>query len=311
MLDLIFWIIIFILSLFFLVKSSDYFISSSENIGYYLKFPPIVIGIIILSIGTSLPELISSIFAILKDSSEIVIGTIIGSNISNIFLILGITTLVAKKIVVNKKIFRTEFPFFISTAFLLVLIILNGVVTIYESMVLLIIFITYIFYTIKEVKINDHIEIKKSKKINKDLFIFLISIIFIYFSAKYLIEATINISSFLNIGKEIIAVSAIALGTSLPELTVSIKAIKLKKYDLAIGNVIGSNIFNIVGILGVSSLFGKVVFSIDSLLWPLGLMLVGTIISYFIMVDKKITIQEGILYISIYLLFLFFLFGLI
>jgi cation:H+ antiporter len=311
MLDLIFWIIIFILSLFFLVKSSDYFISSSENIGYYLKFPPIVIGIIILSIGTSLPELISSIFAILKDSSEIVIGTIIGSNISNIFLILGITTLVAKKIVVNKKILRTEFPFFISTAFLLVLIILNGVVTIYESMVLLIIFITYIFYTIKEVKINDHIEIKKSKKINKDLFIFLISIIFIYFSAKYLIEATINISSFLNIGKEIIAVSAIALGTSLPELTVSIKAIKLKKYDLAIGNVIGSNIFNIVGILGVSSLFGKVVFSIDSLLWPLGLMLVGTIISYFIMVDKKITIQEGILYISIYLLFLFFLFGLI
>lgn len=309
MIDLIFWIIVFILSLFFLIKSSDYFITSSENIGAYLKFPPIVIGIIILSIGTSLPELISSIFAILKDSSEIVIGTIIGSNISNIFLILGITTIVAKKIIINKKILRTEFPFFIFTAFLLILIILNGIVTIYETIILLLIFVTYIFYTIKEVKITDNINIKKPKKITKDIFVFLISIVFIYFSAKYLIDATINISTFLNIGKEIIAVSAIALGTSLPELTVSIKAIRHKKYDLAIGNIIGSNIFNIVGILGISSLFGKVVFSIDTLLCPLGLMLVGTIISYFIMVDKKITIQEGILYLSTYLLFLFFLFG--
>jgi cation:H+ antiporter len=311
MIDLIIWIIVFILSLFFLIKASDYFISSSENIGYYLNFPPIVIGIIILSIGTSLPELITSIFAILKDSSEIVIGTIIGSNISNLFLILGITAIVAKKIIINKNILRTEFTFFIATAFILILVIFNGVVTIYETIILLLLFITYIFYTIKEVKLTEVIQTKKSNKIIRDLFIFFISIVFIYFSAKYLIEATINISSFLNIGKEIIAVSAIALGTSLPELTVSIKAIKLKKYDLAIGNVIGSNIFNIVGILGVSSLFGKVVFSIDSLLWPLGLMLVGTIISYFIMVDKKITIQEGILYISIYLLFLFFLFGLI
>jgi cation:H+ antiporter len=311
MIDLIIWIIVFILSLFFLIKASDYFISSSENIGYYLNFPPIVIGIIILSIGTSLPELITSIFAILKDSSEIVIGTIIGSNISNLFLILGITAIVAKKIIINKNILRTEFTFFIATAFLLILIIFNGVVTIYETIILLLLFITYIFYTIKELKLTEVIQNKKSNKIIRDLFIFFISIVFIYFSAKYLIEATINISSFLNIGKEIIAVSAIALGTSLPELTVSIKAIRLKKHDLAIGNIIGSNIFNVVGILGISSLFGTVVFSITTLIFPLSLMLVGTIITYFIMVDKKITIQEGILYILLYALFLFFLFGLI
>jgi cation:H+ antiporter len=311
MIDLIIWIIVFILSLFFLIKASDYFISSSENIGYYLNFPPIVIGIIILSIGTSLPELITSIFAILKDSSEIVIGTIIGSNISNLFLILGITAIVAKKIIINKNILRAEFTFFIATAFLLILIIFNGVVTIYETIILLLLFITYIFYTIKELKLTEVIQNKKSNKIIRDLFIFFISIVFIYFSAKYLIEATINISSFLNIGKEIIAVSAIALGTSLPELTVSIKAIRLKKHDLAIGNIIGSNIFNVVGILGISSLFGTVVFSITTLIFPLSLMLVGTIITYFIMVDKKITIQEGILYILLYALFLFFLFGLI
>jgi cation:H+ antiporter len=311
MIDLIIWIIVFILSLFFLIKASDYFISSSENIGYYLNFPPIVIGIIILSIGTSLPELITSIFAILKDSSEIVIGTIIGSNISNLFLILGITAIVAKKIIINKNILRTEFTFFIATAFLLILIIFNGVVTIYETIILLLLFITYIFYTIKELKLTEVIQNKKSNKIIRDLFIFFISIVFIYFSAKYLIEATINISSFLNIGKEIIAVSAIALGTSLPELTVSIKAIRLKKHDLAIGNIIGSNIFNVVGILGISSLFGTVVFSITTLIFPLSLMLVGTIVTYFIMVDKKITIQEGILYILLYALFLFFLFGLI
>ncbi len=313
MIDIFLWIIIFILSLLFLIKASDYFIHSSENIGYYLKLPPIIIGVIILSIGTSLPELISSIFAILKDSSEIVIGTVIGSNISNLFLILGITAIISKKIIINKKILSTEYPFFITASILIGFILFNGIVTIYETLILLIIFIFYIFYTIKEVKISEFIVDKKITKntIKKDIIIFIFCIVVIYFSAKYLIIATINISSLLNIGTEIVAISAIALGTSLPELIVSIKAIKLKKSDLAIGNIIGSNIFNVVGILGISSLFGPVVFSINSFIFPYLLMVFGTIITFFIMIDKKITVQEGLLYLSMYLFFLFYLFGFI
>ncbi|MDD4049589.1 MAG: calcium/sodium antiporter [Candidatus ainarchaeum sp.] len=309
MLELFLWILVFLASLFFLIKASSYFIKSSENIGVFLKLPPIVIGVIILSIGTSLPELISSIFAILKGSSEIVVSTVIGSNIANLFLILGITAIIAKKIVVNENIIKQDLPFFIGTSFLLVLILFNGFVSFYETLLLLFIFVFYLIYTIKEIDLSQTIVEKKPRK--KDflvnILIFSLSLFVIYISAKFLIDATIKLSTLLNIGTELIAISAIAFGTSLPELIVSIKAVKLKKYDLAVGNIIGSNIFNILGILGLSSIFGKVVFSISSLIFPLGLMFLGTILIYFIILDRKITIQEGILLISFYILFLFFL----
>ncbi|NCP71901.1 calcium/sodium antiporter [archaeon] len=313
MLELFLWILVFLASLFFLIKASSYFIKSSENIGIFLKLPPIIIGVIILSIGTSLPELISSIFAILKGSSEIVVSTVIGSNIANLFLILGITAIIAKKIVVNENVIKQDLPFFIGTSFLLVLILFNGFVSFYETLLLLFVFVFYLIYTIKEIDLSQTIVEKRPRK--KDflvnILIFSISLLAIYISAKYLIDATIKLSTILNIGTEIIAISAIAFGTSLPELIVSIKAVKLKKYDLAVGNIIGSNIFNILGILGVSSIFGKVAFDISSLIFPLGLMFLGTILIYFIILDKKITIQEGILLISFYVLFLLFLFNLL
>jgi len=313
MLTLLFWILIFIVSLFFLIKASDYFITSSENIGVYLKFPPIVIGIIILSIGTSLPELISSIFAVLKSSSEIVIGTVIGSNIANLFLVLGILAVVSKNLFINKKFIQKDVPFFIATSLLLFLVVFNGFVSIFETLILLFIFVIYIIYTIKEIDLSQTIVEKKplKKEVLKNIFIFVLSIVVIYFGAKYLIDATISLSEILNIGKEIIAISAIAFGTSLPELVVSIKAIGLKKHDLAIGNIIGSNIFNVLGIIGISSLFGTVMFNLDAFLFPLILMVMGTFLIYFIFLDRKVTKQEGFLLLALYVFFLFFVLGLI
>jgi cation:H+ antiporter len=311
MLDLILWILVFLGSLFFLIKSSSYLIKSSENIGLYLKLPPIVIGVIILSIGTSLPELVSSIFAILKGSSEIVVSTVIGSNIANLFLIFGIISIIAKKLFVNKNLVKKDLPFFIGTSFLFILILYNGVVSFYETLLLLFIFVIYLIYTIKEINFSDTIVETRPKK--KDfllnILIFSVSLLVIYISAKLLIDATIKLSSLLNLGTEIIAISAISFGTSLPELIVSIKAIRLKKHDLAVGNIIGSNIFNILGVLGISSLFGKVSFNFSTLLFPLILLLLGSILFYFIVIDKKITIQEGLLLLSFYVLFLFFLIG--
>ncbi len=321
MLALIFWIIVLIVSLFLLVKASSYFVDSSEKLGIYMGFSAFVIGVLITSIGTSLPELISSIFSILKNSSEIVVSNIVGSNIANLFLVFGIVAIVKKKINIDYDIISVDLPMFVAAAFLLGFIIIDLKVTIFETIISLLFLTVYLVYTIRSKTISEDKEIKKetkdfitkNKKSNlfQPIFIFVASIGVIFVGAEYVIESIIHLSRILNIGKDIIAVSIVALGTSLPELVVSLTAASKNKIEIAVGNILGSTIFNCVGVLGISSLFGNIIITPTILTYALPLMLSGVIIYFFVTQDKKITYVEGWILLIFYILFLGYIFGLV
>jgi len=312
MIDIIIWVFILILSLTILAKSSDKFTQSAERVGLFLRISPFVVGVTIVAVGTSLPELIASIVAVIQGNSEIVVATVIGSNITNVLLILGLSTLVAKKIKIQESFLRIDLMVFITSAFILSVIILNGTITIFESIILTICFIAYLNYIIKtkkpKKKIKPDIEKKPmSKKVYITLFI---SLILLFISAKFTIDSIVNLSSLIGIGKEIIAATVLAIGTSLPELAVSMSAARKGKTEIAVGNILGSNIFNIFMVTGIAGLFGTLYIPTNIIVTGSFFMILSTFLYYFSVKDKRINKWEGTFLLLLYILFVIQILGL-
>jgi len=255
--SLIILIILLIVSLYFLTKSADYFITYSEELGKKLNFSEIVIGLLIVSIGTSLPEFFTSIISLytIKNYSYFVVGDIIGSNIANICLVLGIFYLFNK----HKVSFSNEngIIFALLTIIFSILIYFNKLNKI-TGLVLLIITSYYLYKNVKNEQENEIKSEVKKEVIKKSYLLILLELAIagtiLVLSSKGVIISVEEISKLLNIGPEIISLSIVAFGTSLPELFVTISAIKLKKKDIAIGNILGSDIINIGLVIGVSTL---------------------------------------------------------
>ena len=318
--DLFFWIGVFLISLFTLIKSSDYFTSSAEKIGLVLGIPSFFIGVTIVAIGTSLPELISSIIAVIAGRTEIVIGNVLGSNIANIFLILGIAGIIAKKqLNLSRSLLHVDIPFLLGSSFLLAITIWDGLFTFFEGVILIAVLIIYSIYLVKsrehpEKEVRKQLRgvkgelanhtIKENKIPLKVLLILLLSIIGIYFGAKFTIDSVIRLSLLLGIGADILAVSVVALGTSLPELAVTFSAARQGKPEIAIGNILGSNIFNILAVMGIPALIHSLVIPSEMLFFSLPVMLIATLMFLFITLNKEITKWEGWLLLMFYILFI-------
>ena len=319
MLEILIWIAVFVASLFVLIKASGYFTHSAEKIGLFFGLPVFIVGVTIVAIGTSLPELISSIFAVLRNSSEIVVGNVVGSNITNIFLILGIAAIVGKKLKITYELIHVDLPILVGSAFLFAAMIWDGVFTLPEALLSIVGIIIYFLYTINSEKRHEDVEIKKEmkeelrkkKKLDiKTIAILVVSAVFIFIGAKYTIESVIKLSEIFNLGKEIIAVSAVALGTSLPELAVSITAVRQGKPEIAVGNILGSNIFNTFVVMGVSAFFGALIIPQSILTFALPMMLIATLLFFFITQEKEVTKWEGYLLLLFYVFFIGKLFNL-
>jgi len=328
---LIFWILIFILSLVLLVKSADWFVESSEKIGLALKISPFIIGVTIVSIGTSFPELASSIAAVLKGASEIVAANVIGSNIANILLVVGLSAVAARTLLVKRSLIDLDAPFLAAATGLFIFIVWDGKIVFGEGILLLLAFMVYFLYTIfqrreeiitpelmevlpggMEIKVlpsraeRRRKEIKeKSTKLNFKVFLFLIlGIIGLIIGANYTIESVLKISEFLKIPTALIAITAIAVGTSLPELVVSVRAAIKKKYEIALGNIFGSNVFNILIVAGIPALIKPL--AIDNLTFLVGLpfLVIATLLFVISGISRRIHIWEGAMYLLIYILFI-------
>lgn len=309
--NLFIWLGIFVVSLYVLVKSADKFTEFAEKIGLKLGMSPFVVGLTIIAIGTSLPELISSIMAVLSGSSDMVIGNVLGSNIANICLVLGIGAILIKSGKIEHNLRSIDLPFFIISIFLLGIFMLDGKITILEGVFSLVGIIIFILYMKSNIKNTTKKEIAKGVLIQKDGSSLLklsvgliISSVFIFFGAKYTIDSAIQLSSLLNIGKSIISASAIAIGTSLPELSVTISLVKKKNITGAVGNVLGSNIFNTLGVIGISSLFGTLIVSNFMLIFVLPVTLIATFMFYIITNDQKISKWQGALLLLFYVVFM-------
>lgn len=334
---LIFWIFVFIVSLILLVKGADWLVESSEKIGLILKISPFIIGITIVAVGTSFPELAASLAAVLKGASEIVIANVIGSNIANILLIVGLSTVVARKLAVRRSLIDIDLPLLASTTVLFAFILWGKdkrEVVWQEGLLLLFAFFIYLFYTISQRKaesekplpgggmVPEEIEtvlpsrierrrVKKPiEKLNFKVFFFLIlGIVCLVIGANYLIDSISVLSGILKIKISIIAILGVAIGTSLPELVVSVRAAAKKKYEIALGNIFGSNVFNLLGIMGLSALIKPL--SVDESTFEVGFpfMVVATLLLVISGITRRISAWEGAMFLLIYVLFVVKLFG--
>lgn len=324
MLLAVFWVCVFIISIVFLVKSSGYFTEAAEKVGVYFGLSPFIIGVTIVAVGTSLPELISSLVAVFAGSSEIVVGNVIGSNIANIFLVLGITAIVGRRMSVAYELISVDLPLLIGSALLLGFLLLDGSFGPIDGIISLALLLVYLLFTARSERHSDK-EITKEMKTEErelrsalrkrslllPLFTLFITGFFIYFSATYTVKSVINLAGLFGTGTDMIAITAVALGTSLPELSVTIAAARKKKAEIAVGNILGSNIFNALAVMGIPSLFGALTVPTTILLLGLPVMIAATFLYLFITQDKVITKWEGWLLVIFYAAFLCKLFGLV
>jgi cation:H+ antiporter len=302
--------LIFVASLALLVFSARFFTSVAEKIGLFLRMPQIVIGIFIVGIGTSLPELISGSLAVKQGTSEILSGNILGSNISNILLITGLAVVFNQSILkkgidlVSTYLF-IDLHFLIGSFFYFCMIAYDGVIKTPESLFGLAIFIIYSLYLIRNVESND-VEEKKKEKVPFPIMsvgILLAACLGIYFGAEYTISSLGKIALSLNVPSSIVALTLLSLGTTLPELVVNISAIRQGKAELAVGNILGSCIFNTLVIPPVASFFGTITIPRDLLVFSLPVMAASGLLFYMLAADKKMSVYEGLLFVVIYLVF--------
>lgn len=312
-------LLIFAVSLAVLVKASDLFTDAAEKIGVGIGLPPFVVGVTIVSMGTSLPELISSLIGITQGATEIVVGNVIGSNIANICLVIGTAAILSKQSLrVMYNLISVDLPLFMGSAFLFTLMAWDQIFTLGESLLLVVGYILYLFYILKssdeesqadmvpadsEDDDENHPGKLTSAGLLRESLVLTLGGILIFFGAQYTIDSLIKISAILNVGKELIAVSAVALGTSLPELIVTINAALKGKGEIAIGNVVGSNIFNIFVVMGIPGLLTALPVPASVLAPGLPTMLSASLLMFFIAQDNKVTIWEGWLFLILYIWF--------
>lgn len=336
-------------SLILLMISSDKFVMATEEIGLSLGVPGFVMGISVLAVGTSLPELLTGIISVNQGSSELVVGTVIGSNIANILLILGISAIFSKNFTILWDLMHGDLPILFGSLLLMGFIIyplstvdlqvfreishqiettgqgnpgMRSVVNFSEGLILLAGYLLYLHYYVlrnrEELQKVDKDEERPDFKPMSVVWIILGGI-GVYFGAQYTVDAAIELARLMGMGTEVIAASIIAAGTSVPELVVALSAVRRNNFEMAMGNVTGSNIFNTFVVLSVPSLAAPFIgdgqpikVGMDSVLFLQFPYYCATMFIFLVIVlDKTLTRTEGFVILLAYALFFSKLFGLL
>lgn len=307
---LLIWPLVFVASLTVLVKASDFLVQAAEEVGQALAWPQFITGVIIVGVGTSLPELVSSVFAVFSGTSEIVVGNVLGSNITNIFLILGIAGVMGRQLRIRYDLMKVDLPVFLISAVLIAFMIADGKFSLGEAALCM---VGLAIYLLNAIKGQQDAKAQAGRKpVQRSTWIKLIATPFLIFvSAKFTVDSVIALSTLINIGAEVIALSAVSLGTSLPEVLVTVSAARKGKAEIAIGNVVGSNIFNSLAVMGIPGLAGPLFIPQSVITFSLPFFLAATLIALVITVDRKINLWEGGLLLLCYLFFLGKLFGVV
>jgi len=294
------YILLFLVSLIVLLKSSDFFIDAAEKIGLSLGISPFIIGVTIVAFGTSLPELATSIASVFSGESEIVVGNVVGSNITNIALVLGLVAVIGKQIDLTYNVWHIDMPFLWGSAFLLWLTLQDGVFGLHEALLFIVGIVLFLSYSFKADKAD---ESERPVVAAKTYLILLAGGVGVWLGADYTIKAVTHLSTLAGISPEVIALTVIAFGTSLPEVIVSISAIRRGQAGMAIGNVLGSNIFNTYIVMAIPSFFGTLVIPPLVMTTSIPIMIILTILFGIITNNRKITRWEGCLLLMFYAYF--------
>jgi cation:H+ antiporter len=329
MINVIVNLVVLLVSLFLLVKGSEVFVDYVTVFAKKVGLSEFVIGLTLVAFGTSIPELISSLVASLRGSSEIVVGNIIGSNIANIGLILGLAGIIANVSIAEGVVKRDGYLMF-GASVLFFLFSMTGVISRLVGMLLVSIYLLYLLFLLKEKRIfHTHffegylhffikfgfVELLKKietaniwkdfRLISRDFVTTMLSLLLVIISANLVVDRAIWVSDTLGVGQGFIALTLIALGTSLPELSISVIASRRHKGDIVLGNILGSNIVNILFILGICSILSPIHISsfTTGFLAPF-LMIQSAMLLIFTFRSNVITRWKSIVMLMSYLIFI-------
>lgn len=304
-----------------LIKGADFLVEGSSNVAKRFHIPEIIIGLTIVSIGTSMPELFVSITSALEGYSDMAIGNVIGSNVCNLLLILGISTVI-KAVKFQRETRLIEIPMCLAFSIIFMILCNTGTeVTRNESTILISLFIMFIIYTIfmgikgekfdsKDENKTEIIEAENKTSIIRDVICIILGIVGLKVGGDLAVDNSVIIAKYFSVSEQIISLTILAIGTSLPELVTSVTAAIKGNSDIAIGNIIGSNIFNMLLIIGVSSFIKPIIYNPTYNIQMTILIISTLILSLFPIIPPKNEMSRfnGIVYLIMYAIYLGILF---
>ena len=306
--SIIIQVVILLAGFVFLIKGSDFFVDGASSIASLLKIPTIIVGLTIVAFGTSAPEAAVSITSSLTGSNAMAVGNVIGSNMFNLLMVIGISALLGD-LLMEKSTLNKDLPFLVGITILFAAFIVIGWdITNIEGIILLVILFIYLIYLIINArKSADANKVEKAKlSLPKSIFFMLIGLVGIVLGGDLVVDSASAIAIAFGMSETLVGLTIVAMGTSLPELVTSITALKKGENQLVIGNVIGSNIFNILFVLGASSAISAIPLD-SSLLIDVIFMVAVTILCFiFGKTQDKFDKKEGAILVACFILYMAF-----
>ncbi len=296
-------IVLFILGLLMLNKGSDVFISSAKKISNKLNISTFLIGFFMVAFATSVPEIASTAYASFKNADGVAIGNILGSNIANIALVFALALLFRSSKVTRKERVSTLKHLAI-TLFCAVIIISGSVISRVEGLVLMVLFFLYAYTEMRNEEHSRHVHLENLGRVEKQFFIFLGGAAIVILGSMILVNSAIELARILHVPQSIIGLTAVAVGTSLPELATSLTAVRKGYYEMAAGELIGSNITNILFALGLAGMISPISVDLPSMMVGMTNVILIGIILVLMGSRKRFTRVEGLILLTIYFEFL-------
>ncbi|MEX0882391.1 MAG: calcium/sodium antiporter [Cyclobacteriaceae bacterium] len=303
--------LLLLLGLVILLAGGKFLVDGATSIAARLGLSPGLIGLTIVAFGTSAPELLVSITAALKDASDIAIGNVIGSNISNISLVLGISAIVYP-IYLSKSTLKIDYPFTLISSLVFYVMALNGIISLTEGIILLVCFVSLNWFFFKKIEKVEFTEEEADKMKKQSVLLAIIQLIGgaagLYFGSELFVVNGTIIAQVLGVSERVIGITVIAIGTSLPELATSVLAAIKKETEMALGNILGSNIMNVLSIIGFTAVITPIgvapVFIYSDFVWMIGFTL---ILLPIFRINYTVSRLNGIFLVLGYLIYIYFL----
>ena len=310
MTEMMWSVVLLVIGFVLLIKGADFFVEGSSSVAKMLKVPSIIIGLTIVAMGTSLPECAVSLTASMTNNNALAVSNAVGSNIFNLMVVCGVCALF-NPLVVSKDTLKKEFPFSIVCA---ILLLVGGYIGMeigrVDGLILLAVFVCFLIWMIKsalKARANAGDEEYEVLPVWKCILFIIGGIIAIKFGGDFVVDGASTIAAKMGLSQNLIGLTIVACGTSLPELVTSVVAARKNELDMALGNVIGSNIFNILFVLGIAAAISPVAFIMENVIDIVILIVMSVIVWIFGWTKQKLTKTEGIIMLIMYAAYLVYI----
>ncbi|MBQ2665663.1 calcium/sodium antiporter [Methanobrevibacter sp.] len=306
--SIIIQVVLLLVGFVFLIKGSDFFVDGASSIASILKVPTIIVGLTIVAFGTSAPEAAVSITSSLTGNNAMAVSNVIGSNLFNMLIVIGVAALLSN-LLMEKNVLEKDLPFLVGITILFALFIfIGGDISNVEGIILLVILIAYLFYLIRNARKSSESNVVEKPKFSlpKSIVLMLLGLVGIILGGDFVVDSASAIAIALGMSETLVGLTIVAIGTSLPELVTSITALKKGENQLVIGNVIGSNLFNILFVLGASSAISAIPINSGMLIDVIFMLAVTVLCFIFGKTQDKYDKKEGIILIALFIIYMAF-----